>query len=70
MKPFLTILFGTLFAFVSAFAIVAIVATGELNPMVDQQQYIHLRGMAFLLFFALCVPVGYIAVKIAESSHP
>lgn len=68
-KGFLVILFGTVVAFVSAFAIVALTATGEINPMVDHQQYIHLRGLAFLLFFVLCVPVGYVAIKVIEADE-
>lgn len=58
---------GCPLAFVAAFAITALVNTGQLNPQVSQEQYIHLRGIAFLLFFAFCGVVGFLAAKCIHS---
>lgn len=62
-RAILVWLIGVPLAFVCAFAVVAVTATGQINPMVSQAEYIHLRGIAFLLFFAFSGIVGFVAVK-------
>jgi hypothetical protein len=66
-RAILVLLTGIPLAFVAAFSTVAVVATGQINPMVNSEQYLHLRGIALLLFFAFSGIVGYVMIKCIDA---